>query len=416
MKIIIISVCSLIVVSAIFSLLGPNSSFANKKSSIARSTGRTPKVNRTVEYQTKEAFNALIRSLSESYIENEGIPVYHKGDLSYIPEVLTAFFTCNESVNSYEEAKSVSRLLLLWYKKSPMEVLDWLPFVRDQFLRLDYFELLMVSTIESEGYSVAIARALQYLPAKEGRIHIPRYFFHYAIEESPEEIFQLWVYNRKQTEGDGMGIQTNRWGFDFEYPVDFPFLEMMDRLSSYEAKLKTTGEHIDSYPSNMMRVWARREPQAALDWLNSGKELLGNDSFSEFIVGYASVASATELGLFLAEGFSADKTDFRRLSSALVEMPDPEFYRAFINNVDQTEETGFYHVKTLSNLLLNSKVKLSTRLAVLVNIPKEQHFEVFSHEELKFVTTGRYRETFIETLTEVGHSLESVELQFPITE
>lgn len=241
----------------------------------------------------------------------------------------------------------------------------------------------------------------------DGSIHEHTGFLVLAAKSSPDDLLLFTKYSTNTS--------PLSWGATLEYSEGFPFERVSTELDDYTSSFPT-GEMITAYPANLIAEWTKQDPQAAYDWIierdDPSENVLSYSNLDDFIKVYAETASADHLGEFIAGNLSWTNQAYYIAAKALAENSDPEVYRSFIENLDENTDLQ----KTQSKVIQEAIKLQSNEVVALVleTIPKEQHFELFSNDlQLKNLSSGHFRNQFINSLVRTGHARKDIIEKFP---
>ena len=190
------------------------------------------------------------------------------------------------------------------------------------------------------------------------------------------------------------------------YAEDFDFAMAMNGIADYQA---TKGPP-NRIPYNLLSEWAKRDAQAALDWLSLGKKVSFNSDPSLIIRGYREVASEADVGALVADLHQARgkyRETWKMLSTAGSESAFREFLSATSESGDQSQL-----IQSLVNESLTSSGAgaRTIRNELLTRMNAQERIEIFTGNNPPRRPMNRmaYAE-LLDVLDGLGHPPEEVD-------
>ena len=161
----------------------------------------------------------------------------------------------------------LKKLVVRWYDGAPEEALLWVMSLESEEDR----QSLLREVVNHEAdrdFDAALALARRVSPGDDDPFRFLDRLQQKAAELGPDKLLQLARLSVGKT-----GVSS---GFGPTYPPDFDFRKMLDGLAELHESLGE-GEKITSVPANLLEEWARRDPQAAFEWVSQGGEAPFNE-------------------------------------------------------------------------------------------------------------------------------------------
>jgi len=301
---------------------------------------------------------------------------------------------------SDSDKKIFQQLLKRWYSLSKTNALSWLSELPIENERIRLMSDLVSSTV-GEDFDGALELAKQFLRKENGALNLPFTFYMAATEKSPDQFVDL--YKLSKYNGN------SSYGYGLNYPEGFDFKKTLNLLHDLSGSLQE-GERLSSFPTNLLKTWASRNPQEAYDWLMSDKKVTGNDRITQFIAGYAERATPAEIGSFLGDVWDAEKPNYSAISTMLTNTNSSEVYETFLKNADPSISREEHHVGLLKNLANSGSYRATARYNVLKSIPADQRLEVLKNPKLeRYVRSPRLQRELRKSLLQLGHTAEQLD-------
>ena len=189
------------------------------------------------------------------------------------------------------------------------------------------------------------------------------------------------------------------------YAEDFDFGMAMNALADFEATVGTPTQ----MPYNLLSEWAKRDAQAALDWLGLGKTVIFNSNPNSIIRGYQEVASEADVGALIADVHQSRgkyAETWKMLSTTGSELAFREFLSASAESEDQSQL-----IRSLVNESLTSPGSRARtiRNGLLSTMNAQERIEVFTGKNPPKPPANRaaYAD-LLEVLGRLGHTPEEV--------
>lgn len=230
----------------------------------------------------------------------------------------------------YEDEDVLEKLLQRWYDLEPEAALLWTLDLGNPKDRRELLDTLILHQAESDlDQAMEMVRA--HARDEDGEIDVPLSLLDYALEQSVDDGAEklLEVCRLGIAKDDGYS------GTSLEYPEGFAFEELLNSLADLGDSL-SEGQGLSLVPSNLLSEWASRDPEAAYAWLEAGREVPFNSEFSDFMEGYAAVATDVELGEFAAGVYVANRDagdPYESVFEALSAIPEAGVVESFLESL-----------------------------------------------------------------------------------
>lgn len=325
-------------------------------------------------------------------------------DLEELPDLLAAL-AARAGVSGLDmEDKSVfEKILKHWYKKNPDAALAWvLALESEQDQRSMLRNFLELETANDLDGAIALLEMIGSLFDKAPRI--PMGLIKKAAARDVDTLLRVCVA--------GMGKGNGTGGMGLEYVENFDFAAALNGLAAAEAAA-TEGQKFSTLPSNMLQEWAKREPQAALNWLQLDKEVTFNSGIEPFLSGYKLVASDEEMGSFVAHLYEVDG-GYDQAWNALSQLEDEGVVRHFLTDAAE-HGSKEQHLEGLfrASLTGSGSSDDGMRTELLSMMDSQSRYQLLASDKGTLVRSSYMREALRPALKQMGHSPEEIEQMLP---
>lgn len=292
----------------------------------------------------------------------------------------------------------LGKLLLHWYDADPDAALVW---VLARASAADRERLLdqLINHEAGRDLDRAIALANRYLRVADGAVNISGRMLKEAVDQGPEKLLEVLRL--------GVGRSRESSGSDMAYPAAFDFHRVLDGLSELSKSLEED-EAITTVPTNLVEEWARRDPQAAFEWVSQGHEVPHN-GMEDFIEGYAELVGDRELGELVGKLFEPDEADASRgyqlVWDSLMKAPRPEAVEGFLEAARGPATREQHLAALLDRSSGDSGSSFSaTRNAIIGAMTPEQRLSLIPRSRLH----AGQRQGLTPYLHQLGHTEEEI--------
>ena len=355
-------------------------------------------------------YEPLFERMRENRYDSEGLEKdLDELGLSEIPEFLAALSAkAGLGGLSWEDEDLLEKTLKRWYQQNPEGAIAWVMALESEE---DRRELLIdfVNLEAEEDLDGALALLDGFNQQVEGRMSIPSSLIQKGADRDVETMLRVCAA--------GLGESDGSSGSGLKYATDFDFEAALNGLVELEENAGE-GRSLSSLPSNLLSEWAKRDPQAAFDWVQLGKELSFNSGLDEFIDGYAEIASDEEIGSFVAELFDPSMDERKRYDQAwdaLSEVADEDAVRQFLTDVAPHGGESVHIEGLLERSMSTSGGGYDATRAILLNMMDSQsRYELFtSGGEKNRFHRSYMRDRLVPVLQRLGHTPAEISEMLP---
>ncbi len=285
-----------------------------------------------------------------------------------------------------------------WSLKDQDAAVGWVLALRSKEDRNNLFGE-MLETISSENPDDALV-LLEDLSQRHGETpHIPVNLLKKSAERGADTLLRVCKAGRDETDSTG--------GYELEYPADFDFMAALHQLGELQASA-AEGERLSYVPTNLAKEWAKRDPQAALDWLMSGKDVMFNSDVSEVIAGYREVADDANVGGLIADLYIA-KGGYADVWSTLTEIGSESVVREFLAQAPGDGGQGKHIAGLLqASVFGNTSDDAATRAVLLNTMDAQGRRDLFAGNKPIKIRSETIRTQMRAELQRLGHPPEEV--------
>ncbi len=197
-------------------------------------------------------------------------------------------------------------------------------------------------------------------------------------------------------------------GWEMAFSENFDFATALNQLADIEASIPK-GQGFTALPSNILSEWAKRDPQAALEWALSGKYVIMNSGINDFIDGYNEVASDADVGAVIAEVFQ-HSNDYTDAVEALSAVSEGSVIDEFLASAPASRSREQY----LAGLLresMNHIEYVTNNLGknLLLRLSSEERADFFSSDVTMLPHFPFIASKLRKDLSELGHTPEQID-------
>ena len=197
-----------------------------------------------------------------------------------------------------------------------------------------------------------------------------------------------------------------------EYAKDFDFETALNGLADLQATFPK-GEHFGLFPADILEQWAKRDPERAMEWALSEKEILFNTGIRDFMAGYKMKASDAEMVEMVSKIYAKDEgydSTWKALSGAGNE--------AVVQGFIEKAASGGGSNQLLAGLLSESmgEMRMEDQVArqmLLGNITAEQRMEIFIGKNAPKPPNPEADTRLRIELSGLGHTPEEIDRMMP---
>jgi hypothetical protein len=316
---------------------------------------------------------------------------------SRIPELLAALAR-KAGLNGLagEDETLLEHIVEYWYQQDRTAALDWVAALgneRDQRALLQ--ELLNLET--KQGLEGALALLDEFEGQFSEGLRVPTSLFRTAAARDVETLLQVCRAT--------MGERASSVGITVDFVDGFDFEGALNGLAEAQSNLPE-GYRFGAIPGSLLEEWAKRDPQAALDWVGLDKDVMFNSGIRTYIEGYREVASDAEMGAFLARMTEADG-DYKVAWQTLNDLESEGVVREYFA---QDQETVERHVDGLlrQSLRGGSSSHAATSATILTMVDAESRYRLFTASEDPLRITPSTRVRLAPVLERLGHTPSEV--------
>jgi hypothetical protein len=299
------------------------------------------------------------------------------------------------------ERRVLDKLIYAWYAVNPDAALRWLLALSNQ---TDVNKLLstLIGNVACKDLDRAIALAERYGVA-QGR----------DLLMSEAWVSHLGMLNTKDyLRVAGLFIHMHGWvsGCPIEYAPDFDFRQALDGLAKMQAGLET-GTAISFMPPNILSEWAKRDWDAAYEWVLSEKKVPDN-GIQELVSVAAATATTDELAGMAVQVLALPNRSERENNydalGILVSRLSPELMASFIEQAPGERQENLKRLLAMSGI--GSGGSFDTFIEILLSQMTPEERILLLHDKLH-----SSRKKFYEsTLRRLGHSDQEIEQMTPV--
>ncbi len=214
----------------------------------------------------------------------------------------------------HRERDCLEILLTHWYRLEPQGALAWLGTLKKG---KDGPQLIfnLINNLSREDLGAAIELARGHGFDQDGKRKLPDELLRRSAAEGAGKLLEMVE----------LGITDSAYSSTtaVEFPPDFDFGAFARGLAALHDSL-TPEQRFSMRPDNLLRDWAKVDPEAAYVWMSENPEVYGKDSLKDFCEGYMTIHGARETGGLIA----------RHYASAPPDQPDT-LHRALWSFVDE---------------------------------------------------------------------------------
>ncbi len=314
-----------------------------------------------------------------------------------LPELLDALSaTAGLNGLSSEDESLLKRILGIWYQEDSEAALTWVRALSNEKDRLQ----LLHGFVELEGKE-DLDRAFALLDELRDETgaapRVPVIMLEKAAARDAETLMRACLAGLSKRSGSG--------GTELIYGDDFDFEAILNGLAEAVASAPA-GHNFSTLPSNLIKEWAKRDPQAALDWTFEDKKVPFNSGVKAFIDGYREVASDSEVGTLVAELQEA-KGDYAESWAMLNPLENEGIVRQFLESASDLG-TAEEHLGGLLRASMTHVGDNTTRTMLLSMMDAESRYRLFTSQD-GIPNLEWSRNALRPVLLRLGHSLTEVE-------
>ncbi len=226
----------------------------------------------------------------------------------------------------YNEQFQIRRLAKEWYEKEPDAALAWAAGMECQKDRQALISE-MVGAEAKRNFDHALELAKQYGTVALGGLEMPNEVREKLGDGDPARFMEIM----RLFPAAGSG----RSGGEVEFKENFDFATLAAMLE--KADDETKGESYSFFPSNLIKDWAKIDPEAAWNWVS--REKGGQMPFSgadDFFSALAATRSKEQINDFVIDQMASrndDESKFRLAWQALARRPEAAQITDFINRM-----------------------------------------------------------------------------------
>jgi len=328
--------------------------------------------------------------------------------LSEIPDFLEALSRkAGLGGLSWEDEELLEQTIAHWYKQSPEEAIAWVMALKNPEDRRGML-MEFVDLEAEEDLDSALALLEEFDAQVEERLRLPSSLIQKGADRDVDTMLRVCEA--------GLGENDGSSGSGLNYVSGFDFEAALNGLVELEESAGP-GHSLSSLPSNLLSEWAKRDPQAAFDWVQLDKELSFNSGLDEFIDGYAEVATDEEIGSFVAQLYDPQEEQRERYDQAwdaLSEVEDEDAVRQFLTDVSAHGSEAEH----LQGLLLESSGSSggsydATRAILISMMDGDARYRYFTSKDGDWLHREYIRKSVLPLLERLGHSSEEIAVMLP---
>lgn len=200
----------------------------------------------------------------------------------------------------------------------------------------------------------------------------------------------------------------NTTGWKMDFAENFDFATALNKLADIQASV-AKGQGFTALPYNILSEWAKRDPQAAFEWMLMGKYVIMNHGIDDFIEGYKEVASDAEVGTLIADIYqrSNDYTDaFRAMRAG----SNSSIIGAFLEAAPASRSPEQHLAELLRvSMKYNDYQADYLRNNFLTKLAYQQRVDLFMNDVALKPADPKIAKKLRENLSELGHPPEEID-------
>lgn len=304
----------------------------------------------------------------------------------------------------YREMDRLGRLLTAWSERDPEAALAWADGIENPKDRKDLLDKVIVAVSDKDSEK-GLELVRRYCLTENGRWDIP-----YEIQG---KLASLDAETMLRTLGTFVSSNgTSGRGGTFSEGYDFR--RALDGLADLHATLTSGNQSLAVVPANLLKEWARRDPEGARAWCMLGRTVPCND-LSEFMDGYCSTATPEQAAQALVDFTTRSpqaQVPYQNAWGILGEQQSAETIERFIALMPGDREDKLGSLLKASTHSMGGPYDRSKALLVK-QMTAEERVSVF---ESCFGSDGcddHSREIFQPMLRQLGHGDEEIRRMLP---
>ena len=354
-------------------------------------------------------FPALISQMHEHRRGSEEIEkTLEELNPEEIPELLESLAKkAGMSGLDWRDRELFEEVLEHWYGESPEAAIAWVMALENPSDRTTMLQNLVELEAETD-LEQALQLVEQFDAQQEGGLAIPWALMQKGVDHDVGMLLRLCKLGLKPDGGTS--------GSGCSYPSGFNFKGALEGLKKAKDEAPE-GYDFSTLPSNLLSEWAKRDPNAALEWALQGNDLSFNSGLDEFFEGYAEVASDDDYGALVADLFDPTQSDYQKYNfawDALVDKADEGAIRSFLDN-SSTHGGKFELVGGLVVASLGSSGGDydRTRGMLLAMLTADERVRLLQSEHRDRFRAGYAKRAMVPILERLGHTPAEIEALLP---
>lgn len=303
------------------------------------------------------------------------------------------------------EDELLEKVLMNWYAVEPDKALRFVQGLEVDDVRAELLNKV-VAKIAEQDFDRALEIVKADLKNKDGLFQVSGEVLEKAALSGnlADHIIQLCGLGP----GDGNYVQTRYASLD--YGSDFPYQKVLDGLADISERISRDGE-LPVVPGGLLAEWAKRDPQAAYDWLLKGREVEGNSSIDGFMAGYMETVSTQDAMKVAAQWLDPDVQTFVRYElpvELLCRQPDAKTLETFMDATQDPEHRST-HLEGLlvaadKTIRINSDLVREQILSAMTPEQRISHYERLYLQSRIENPAWKVGDGTISLLRKLGHS------------
>lgn len=304
----------------------------------------------------------------------------------------------------YREMEQLGRLLTAWSERDPEAALVWADGIENPKDRKDLLDKVIVA-VSNKDCEKGLELVRRYCLTGTGRWEIP-----YEIQG---KLVSMDAETMLRTLGTFVSSNGTS-GTGGKFSEDYDFRRALDGLADLHETLTSGNQSLAVIPGNLLKEWARRDPEGARAWCMLGRTVPCND-VSEFMDGFCSNATpeqAAEALVDLTKRSPQTQVRYQNAWGVLGEQQNGETIERFIALMPGEREEKLGNLLKASTHSAGGPYDRSKALLVK-QMTAEERVSVFEDCFSSGGCDANNREIFQPILRQLGHGDDEIRRMLP---
>lgn len=304
----------------------------------------------------------------------------------------------------YADQDLLEKLVIGWYSKDPDGALDWVLALQKPKDRKNFL-LKVIDTVAKRDIAKAAELLRRHGREDDGGWLIPYQF--------ANEVGKLDASRMVETLGQFISSDGSSSGMEVTFSENFDFRRALDGLADIKAGLGK-GEKIAITLTNLLSEWTERDPAAAWEWIQQGRNL-SNDDVAGFLKGYRENATTGELAGKLVEAMSLKfepQEPFRMAWDVMAEKPDAGLIGQFLEQAPGDRNENLRQLFGMAEYYSGGRYD-KFKVLLLGQMTAAERFAVVGGQFGKSGMSQSDRNFYTPVLRRLGHTDEEIGRMLP---